>query len=58
MSQRFAVKLGEVHLVADRPITEKEREAAAREVKCAMIWGADDLTAMYAEFRPSTPQLP
>lgn len=58
MSQRFAVKLGEVYLVADRPITPGERDRALRQVKKfdRVLVQTDDGTEMWAtEFKPQSP---
>lgn len=41
MSKRFAVKLGEIHLVADRPITPEELAQAVAEYEKRVLIGVE-----------------
>lgn len=33
MAKRYAIKIGEIHLISDKPITEERRIAALKELE-------------------------
>ena len=48
--KRYAVKIGEIHLVSNEPITEEARKKAVREVgdNMGLVYTEDGLTVEYS----------